>query len=208
MIEAERLGAPFLVVRDGSETLVIEMLPKDGRRFSLGRRRENDLCLWWDEEVSRVHAELDRVGGEWTVADDGLSINGTYVNGSRIGSRRRLRDGDMLRLGGSLVMFRLPGQQSAEATTPAGDTPTKDSLSQMQQKVLVALCRPYRHKEFASPATNSQIAAEVHLSVDAVKDHLRALFAKLDVGDLPQNQKRMRLVERAFAWGLVAERDL
>ena len=46
------------------------------------------------------------------------------------------------------------------------------------------------------------------LSVDAVKTHLRTLFQRFEIGDLPQNQKRARLVECAFQWGLVSERDL
>ena len=44
--------------------------------------------------------------------------------------------------------------------------------------------------------------------MDAIKTHLRALFAKFGVEDLPQNQKRARLIERAFQTGLVSERDL
>ena len=41
-----------------------------------------------------------------------------------------------------------------------------------------------------------------------MKTHLRALFAKFGVEDLPQNQKRAKLIERAFQTGLVSERDL
>jgi DNA-binding NarL/FixJ family response regulator len=75
--------------------------------------------------------------------------------------------------------------------------------------VLVALCRPFRDgAAFATPATNQQIAGELHLSVDAVKSHLRALFEKFGVTDLPQNAKRVALVERALQSGLISERDL
>ena len=45
-------------------------------------------------------------------------------------------------------------------------------------------------------------------AVDAVKTHLRVLFAKFGIEQLPQNQKRMRLVERAFYSGAISERDL
>ena len=44
--------------------------------------------------------------------------------------------------------------------------------------------------------------------MDAVKTHLRALFAKFGVGDLPQNQKRVKLVERAFQSGALSPKDL
>jgi hypothetical protein len=44
--------------------------------------------------------------------------------------------------------------------------------------------------------------------VDAVKKHLRALFEKFGVAHLPQNEKRARLVERAFAGGFISEREL
>ena len=37
---------------------------------------------------------------------------------------------------------------------------------------------------------------------------MRALFEKLGVGDLPQNQKRVALVERALNSGVVTQRDL
>jgi hypothetical protein len=44
--------------------------------------------------------------------------------------------------------------------------------------------------------------------VDAVKTHLRALFGKFGIEDLPQNQKRVRLVELALKNGIVTPRDL
>ena len=46
------------------------------------------------------------------------------------------------------------------------------------------------------------------MSVDSVKTHVRSLFAKLDVGDLPQYQKRTELARRALERGLVTRSDL
>ena len=65
-------------------------------------------------------------------------------------------------------------------------------LSEGQRKVLIALCRPLKDSAYASPATNKEIADEVHLSVDAVKSHLRIIFERFGVDELPQNQKRSR----------------
>jgi DNA-binding NarL/FixJ family response regulator len=75
--------------------------------------------------------------------------------------------------------------------------------------VLVELCRPFTDgAAFTTPATNQQIAGELHLSVDAVKTHLRALFEKFGVDELPQNRKRVALVGRALQSGLISEREL
>jgi hypothetical protein len=82
-------------------------------------------------------------------------------------------------------------------------------VTEAQRRVLVALCRPFKHQtSAATPATNPQIAAELHRTVAAVKTHLRALFHAFGIEDLPQQQKRRRLVALAFATGLVSDRDL
>jgi pSer/pThr/pTyr-binding forkhead associated (FHA) protein len=208
-IEAERRGRPFLIHRDGAGTQVLTELDPDRPRLAVGRSEEADLQLDFDAEASRLHAELERSGGEWLVVDDGLSANGTFVNGERVVARRRLRDGDAIRFGSTLAVFRAPGETVASETARAGNVPDASSVTDTQKRVLVGLCRPFRESsDFATPATNREIAEEVFLSVDAVKAHLRALFERFEVGDLPQNQKRVRLAELAMRTGVVAPRDL
>src|SRR5262249_55587960 len=120
----------------------------------------------------------------------------------------RLRDGDALRFGNTPVVFRAPGA-AADQTATVGDAPDARTITDTQRKVLIGLCRPFREgSEFAAPASNKEIADEVFLSVDAVKAHLRTLFEKSGVGDLPQNQKRIRLAELAIKSGVIAPRDL
>jgi pSer/pThr/pTyr-binding forkhead associated (FHA) protein len=206
-IEAERRGLPFLIYRDGEGTQVLLSLEAKNR-LTIGRGETADVSLAFDSEVSRVHAEIERVGGDWVLVDDGLSRNGSFVNGERVVGRRRLRDGEAARFGGSLVLFRDPGQVDEE-TAPATDRPDATSVTETQRRVLVALCRPFREgSEFATPASNKDIAEEVFLSVDAVKANLRALFERFDVGDLPQNRKRVRLAELALRSGVISPRDL
>jgi hypothetical protein len=164
--------------------------------------------LDWDGEVSRLHAELECVGGEWTVMDDGLSHNGTFVNGERVRGRRRLRDGDALRFGRTVVAFLAPADSESKVTAAAGAGAGPERLTDAQRRVLVALSRPFRRSSHASPATNAQIAEELSLSVDAVKAHLRALYGRFGIEDLPQNQKRAQLVWQAFQAGLITTRDL
>jgi DNA-binding NarL/FixJ family response regulator len=90
----------------------------------------------------------------------------------------------------------------------AGEPVALADLPPMQRQVLVALARPYKHGEYATPATNQDIAGELHLSVDAVKAHLRSLFQRFGIESLPQNQKRSRLVAEAFQRGMLTQRDL
>ncbi|AHK30514.1 hypothetical protein Pd630_LPD03295 [Rhodococcus opacus PD630] len=178
-------------------------------RVTIGRSPGSDLLLTEDDEVSRLHAVLECVGSHWTILDDGLSRNGTFVNGERLAGRRRLRQGDSIRIGGTKIRYLEFGGSLDEATRMGTDMPEVRSLTDTQRAVLTALCRPYKHgAAFANPASNQQIAQELFLSVDAIKTHLRALFAKFGVGDLPQNQKRVSLAERAMRSGIINERDL
>jgi pSer/pThr/pTyr-binding forkhead associated (FHA) protein len=208
-IEAERTGRPFLLYRDGNDQQQLFSFDPGLTQASVGRRRSSDLVLDWDDQVSRLHAQFERVEEDWTVVDDGLSRNGTFVNGERLNGRRRLADGDSVRFGATTMTFRSPRVEDQAGTAVASQIPTAVDLSTTQRRVLVALCRPYKDgSAFASPATNQQIADELFLSVDAVKTHLRVLFAKFGIEQLPQNQKRIRLVERAFYSGIISERDL
>ena len=203
-LAAEREGTPFLAYRDAGGRQVLVALGAD--RLSIGRAAENAVTLGWDDEVSRLHAELEPIAGEWTISDDGLSRNGTFVDGLRIAGRHRLRDGDVVQIGRTLLVFRRPGEDAVPATRAgAGDAP---DLTPAQRAVLLALARPLRDDPHAGPATNRQIADELVLSLDAVKSHLRELFRRFEVDGLPQNHKRARLVADAFERGAISPAEL
>jgi pSer/pThr/pTyr-binding forkhead associated (FHA) protein len=209
VIEAERAGTPFLVYRDGPGDQRILVLEEEVHRVTVGRTPGCDVRIESDPQVSRVHAQLERVGDAWAVSDDGLSRNGTYVNGKRVDGRQLLRDADVIRFGRTVATFRQPLSAGVTETRVGSGLVDRASLSDAQHRVLTALCRPFKDSSgYATPATNQQIADELFLSVDAVKTHLRALFAKFDIEALPQNQKRLRLVELALRMGVVSQRDL
>jgi len=206
-LEADRHGAPYLVFREAEVTQRILPLEGVGSRFTVGRAPTADVSLWWDERVSRVHAELEHIGGDWAIVDNGLSRNGTFVNGERVSGRRRLRSGDVLCFGSTEVAFRAPLRTLRETLEALNSRPP--ALSEAQRRVLVALCRPCAGRIGpAAPATNREIADELLLSVEGVKTQLRALFQRFGVEDLPQNAKRARLVELALGSGAVRPHDL
>jgi hypothetical protein len=207
VLEAERTGLPFLVWIDQGDQQHIRMLD-DGARVTIGRREQSDVALSWDPEVSRTHAIIERVGEEWTLVDDGLSRNGSFVNGSRVHGRHRLGDRERMCFGTTHVTYRsaTPGEGS-ESTARAPGAPDGVPLSEGDRKVLIALCRPIVESTTATPATNPQIAAEVFLSVDRVKSQMRTLFERFGLADLAQNEKRTQLVTIVLASGLLKPHD-
>ncbi len=209
LLAVEREGRPFLALRDGEGKLALFPTGRGGQTRTVGRRSEMDLQLGWDSEVSGLHAELQGLGGEWTIVDDGLSRNGTFVNGQRVNGRQRLRDGDRIRLGKTVLVYRAGNAEAAQETTVAGEGPAPLRVTDTQRRILIALCRPYRDGPgFATPASNQQIAEELFLSLDAVKMHLRRLFAAFELSDIPQNEKRARLAECVLQFGIISEHDL
>jgi pSer/pThr/pTyr-binding forkhead associated (FHA) protein len=206
-LEAERRGIPFLLFRDGDGRQRIVELDPSRAPITIGRRPDNAVALDWDAEVSRVHAQLEPVGSDWVLIDDGLSRNGTFVNGDRTAGRRRLRDGDRLCFGETGMWFRAPADEGSMSTAAVITRRGTMTLTDTQRRLLVALCRPLRDTAYATPATNREIAEELHLSVDAVKAHLRVLFERLGLDDLPQNSKRARLAAVALVDGLVRQQD-
>jgi FHA domain len=206
VIAAERTGHPFVVWRTEDAGQRVLLLDQDRWRVTIGRDPAADVPLPWDAEVSRSHALLEQVGRGWTLVDDGLSRNGSFVNGSRVVGRRRLRDKDHLVFGATEMTYRETSGGTTQ-TASAIDAPSGIPLSPMQRKVLIALCRPVHASSSATPATNRQIAEEVFLTVDAVKAHLRVLFERYGLSQLPQNEKRARLVASVLDAGVLAPRD-
>ena len=76
-------------------------------RNVIGRGTEADIRLP-DTGVSRKHVDVVLDGGTATVEDLG-STNGTLVNGRRV-SRQALADGDVIRIGHSVLVYRQDGE--------------------------------------------------------------------------------------------------
>jgi Protein of unknown function (DUF3662)/FHA domain len=100
-----KLGAPAsLVLVQGGQP--IRTWPLATAEISIGRAEQSDIPLS-DPGVSRNHARVVREGDDFIV-EDLRSTNGTEVNGQPI-RRRRLANGDMLKLASSTLQFRREG---------------------------------------------------------------------------------------------------
>jgi class 3 adenylate cyclase len=116
VLELKRKGVPFLLYSDASGAQRVRVLEGD-RPLTMGRGSEVDVCMDWDPSVSLVHAEAVRMGAHWLIGDDGVSRNGTFVNGERLNGRRRLRDGDVIRIGRTALTFNNARAEGRGATT-------------------------------------------------------------------------------------------
>jgi hypothetical protein len=201
---AERIGAPFLLYRDDEGRQQIFTLAQRAGGVTLGRREEADISIPWDPEMSRLHAELEPRAGEWTVSDDGLSQNGTWVNGLRLAGRRRLADGDLLRVGRTEFAFCDPGPVGAGPTLLPGELSATPRFSEQQQRVLRALCRPlFADGEGIKPASDVEIAEVTGIPLEQVILELDHLGRAMGLEDMPRRDQRAEVALLAMRSGLV-----
>lgn len=86
-----KTGAWSLVAANGTQFVL------EGDVATIGRQAGSSIHIP-DSNVSRLHAELRRVKGSWTIEDRG-STNGTRINGTMIVDPTPLADGDVIALG-------------------------------------------------------------------------------------------------------------
>jgi len=104
------------------------------RVISIGRDPSNDLVLS-DSMVSRRHAILEHRENQYILRDNNSS-NGTMVNGDRVDSEKPLRDGDLVAIGSSRLLFQL--DETAEASIPAAAAapfPAPPEIAQVPARV-------------------------------------------------------------------------
>jgi hypothetical protein len=95
--------ASLVLVQGGQP---IRSWPLAASELTIGRAEQSDIPLA-DPGVSRNHARVVREGDDFIV-EDLRSTNGTEVNGQPI-RRRRLANGDLLKLASSTLQFRREG---------------------------------------------------------------------------------------------------
>jgi pSer/pThr/pTyr-binding forkhead associated (FHA) protein len=205
---AEVLGERFLVFRDDEGRQHLHVLSGNLPTVTVGRRAEADISVPWDPEMSRLHAELRLHAGEWTVSDDGLSQNGTWVNGLRLAGRRRLSDGDLLKVGRTMFVYCDPVPIGVGPTLVPGELSATPRFSEQQQRVLRALCRPlFVDGEGINPSTDEEIAEATGIALEAVAAELDHLGRALGLEAMPAADQRAEIALLAMRSGLVSADD-
>lgn len=85
----------------------------------IGRRNTKEVAFAInDGSISSKHARLVRTPEGFVIEDLG-SRNGTFVNGEKVGEKRVLNDGDLIRLGKVIMTFNVAKQnKTSDPTQP------------------------------------------------------------------------------------------
>jgi CRP/FNR family transcriptional regulator, cyclic AMP receptor protein len=183
---AQAFHSPFIVYRDGTGHEQLVALEEKRERVTVGRGEATDLWLEWDAQASRLHAAFERLGSQWTVVDDGLSRNGTYVNGMRVQGRRRLADGDVVRCGSTELEFHTPAGEVTGMTVKPGAGPILPSAPTLATQLPKVDTKAVEILSKTSPFTRLERAEVERLAEVAVPRRYgpgEALFREGDPGD-------------------------
>jgi DNA-binding SARP family transcriptional activator len=179
---AHREGRPFLLLHEGGTQRVIALEPARSP-VSIGRSPANDIALEWDREVSRAHARLEHDSAGWALVDDGVSRNGSFVDGERVLGRRRLQDAQILRLGRTVLLYRTSGAPTSRRPAPAFGS-TVDAPQQA-----------------AAQLTGHERALLSALAAGRRAAGVEVLWRRFDVEDLPEPERAAMVLRLARAIG-------
>lgn len=104
LYDAGTVAPPVLDVKRADGSSMQFTLSKHTTLIGRSHRLGNDLVIDWDGMVSKRHAQIT-LTPEGFVITDLNSTNGVWVNEQRISRSRALRNGDVIRLGATEMVF-------------------------------------------------------------------------------------------------------
>lgn len=145
-------------------TLIVLQGPDKGRTLrtsddTVVLGRGSDQVPLTDQTISRRHAELTLSEGGWLLTDLN-SANGTYLNGVRVQKPTRLKHGDQIRLGSTLLVYA--GDESVQQFSGGGipsDLVTLDAGSLTDAAVVSSIPSSEDSIVMAAPETAYAVKA-------------------------------------------------
>jgi two-component system cell cycle response regulator len=104
-----------------------DMFRLNSRRTLIGREPCCDITLD-DNAVSRSHAAIEQEESGYCLVDLG-SRNGTFVDDKLLRDRRRLKGGEHIRLGGTILKFMAAMDEEAQYHAVVHELMTRDPLT-------------------------------------------------------------------------------
>jgi DNA-binding transcriptional ArsR family regulator len=108
--QAGSVGAHVIMVHGPKEghSFMLQGTPGETEGWVIGRRRHLPISLDHDPFVSGEHAKILQSGDSYEILDLQTNKNGTDLNWDPLprGGKRRLRHGDIIGIGRTLLLFR------------------------------------------------------------------------------------------------------
>jgi len=156
-----------------------------GTHNTLGRHPNNTHQVL-DRIVSKEHCHIDLVDGAYVLKDLG-SLNGTFVNGERVGEKP-LNDGDEITLGSTRIVFN----QTAEEAATAAQGGSPDTAQTVGGGATTESSPGFRAP---TPGEKPDAPSKVTIAPGMVESHIRTKLAPL----MEQNFLPERLVQDGTA---------
>jgi signal transduction histidine kinase len=171
-------------------TLYVLQGPDKGRRFDLDTDeaislgRSSELVPLTDLTVSRRHARLESRPDGYIILEEGSS-NGVFINGVRINKSSKVKTGDQIRLGSTLLVFGSPNQQVTLSTngnvdvkgaTKPGDSAIISTVPSSDDSVILAAPEPS-----AAAMAHFRVLLQVATALSAIFDVDQILNRVMDL---------------------------
>ena len=170
-------------------TLYVLQGPDKGRRFDLptdeviSLGRSSELVPLTDLTVSRRHAHLEHTRQGWMLWEEGSS-NGVFINGIKVNKAAKIKMGDQIRMGSTLMVFGSPTQavtvSSNSAIDVTGETKPGDSaiVSTASSDDSVILAAP---EPSAAAMAHFRVLLQVSTALSAILDVDQILNKVMDI---------------------------
>ena len=171
-------------------TLFVLQGPDKGRRFDLPAEevinlgRASEAVPLTDLTVSRKHAHLEHTKQGWMVWEEGSS-NGVFINGIKVNKAAKVKIGDQIRMGSTLLVFGSPTQAvmvsgsaavDVKGETKPGDSAIISTMASSDDSVVLAAPEPS-----AAAMAHFRVLLQVSTALAAVFDVDQILNKVMDL---------------------------
>jgi two-component system, NtrC family, sensor kinase len=171
-------------------TLFVLQGPDKGRRFDLptdeviNLGRASEAVPLTDLTVSRKHAHLEHTRQGWMLWEEGSS-NGVFINGIKVNKAAKVKIGDQIRMGSTLLVFGSPTQAvtvssnaavDVKGETKPGDSAIISTVASSDDSVVLAAPEPS-----AAAMAHFRVLLLVSTALSAVFDVDQILNKVMDI---------------------------
>ena len=171
-------------------------LQKQGWAKIIGRGTEKVDIRVPDKAISRQHAEFSFRDGQWALRDLDSS-NGTFINEVRISEIVRLRDGDQVRCGSTVLLFE---NEQADLLKPSNESTPIELVFDPGETMVAVAFDSLQSKQTVQQRQRMMQAGQAALNLShGIKNILQAVRSGQDVMDDAFGQRDVDQAKKAWS---------